>query len=62
MLVFQLERMQNNKMETKYIDDKIKGSMELSLLNRIYEMKIISSSTYMELKRQILAEYQLKLL
>lgn len=62
MLVFQLERMQNNKMETKYIDDKIKGSMELSLLNRIYEMKIISNSTYMELKRQILAEYQLKLL
>ena len=54
--------MQNNKMETKYIDNKIKGSMELSLLNRIYEMKIISNSTYMELKRQILAEYQLKLL
>lgn len=50
-----------NREITKKIDKNIEGSMLLSLLNRVKKMDAISNTTYLELKKQILAEYQLKL-
>ena len=50
-----------NEVIMKKIYKNIEGSMLLSLLNRVKSMDEISNSTYLEMKKQILAEYQLKL-
>lgn len=50
-----------NYEKLKKIDKNIEGSMLLSLLNRVKTMNAISNSTYLELKKQILLNYQLKL-
>lgn len=51
--------MNNKKIDE--IDEKIEGSMLISLLNRIYKLDMISNSTYMHLKKKISAEYRLNL-
>ena len=50
-----------NRIIGKGLDNKIKGSMLLSLLNRTNNLGVISNSTYLELKNSILAEYKLNL-
>lgn len=50
-----------NEIIEKKIKKNIEGSMLLSLLNRVKTMDFISNATYLEIKKQILAEYQLKI-
>ena len=50
-----------NEIIEKKIKKNIEGSMLLSLLNRVKALDFISNATYLEIKKQILAEYQLKI-
>ncbi len=62
---YSLWKIQRNKRDIKFIQEKIdanllNGSIEITLLNKIYKHKLIDEKIYKQAKENIIKEYKLE--